>query len=50
MINYEGLFASLKMMWMGMAGLFVFAIFVMITILVMKFFMRKKEPKDIAAS
>jgi hypothetical protein len=48
MINYEGFFASLKMMWMGMAGLFVFAIFVMLTTLVLKFLTKKKEDKPSA--
>jgi hypothetical protein len=45
MINYEGFYASLKMMWMGMAGLFIFAVFVMLTTLALKFFMRKKDDK-----
>jgi hypothetical protein len=47
MINYEGFYASLKMMWMGMAGLFVFAAFVMVVIMGLKFFMQKKDnPKN----
>ncbi len=42
MINYEGFYASLKIMWMGMAGLFIFAIFVMLMVMGLKFFMRKR--------
>jgi hypothetical protein len=43
MINYEGFYASLKMMWMGMVGLFVFAGFVSFVIIALKFFMTKKD-------
>jgi hypothetical protein len=43
MINYEGFYASLKMMWMGMAGLFIFAGFVALVIIALKFFMTKKD-------
>jgi hypothetical protein len=43
MINYEGLIQSLNIMWKGMAGLFIFAIFVMLITMGLKFLMRKKE-------
>jgi hypothetical protein len=44
MVNFEGFYASLDIMWKGMAGLFIFAIFVMLFTMCLKFFMRKKAP------
>jgi hypothetical protein len=44
MINFEGFYASLNIMWKGMAALFIFAIFVMLIVMVLNFFMKKKEP------
>lgn len=44
MINFEGFYASLDIMWKGMAALFIFAIFVMLIVMALNFFMRKKEP------
>ncbi|MDR0322897.1 MAG: hypothetical protein LBI12_00450 [Treponema sp.] len=41
MINYEGLYASLDIMWKGMAGLFIFAVFIMLFTTGIKFFLRK---------
>lgn len=44
MINYEGLFASLDVMWKGMISLFVVCIFIMLTVIIIKFFMNRKKP------
>jgi hypothetical protein len=43
MINYDGFIASLDIMWKGMAGLFIFAIFVMLVTMALKFCMRKNK-------
>jgi hypothetical protein len=45
-INYDGFYASLSMMWKGMLGLFVFAIFVMFITMILKALMRKKAPPE----
>jgi hypothetical protein len=44
MINFEGFFASLDIMWKGMASLFVVCIFIMLMIMAIKFFMRRRKP------
>ena len=41
-VNWEGFYASLDIMWKGMAGLFIFAIFVMLITIGIKLLMRKK--------
>ena len=43
-INYEGLFASLEIMWKGMAGLFLVSIFIMLLVVSIKHFMPKDKP------
>ncbi|MDR1836124.1 MAG: hypothetical protein LBQ89_00530 [Treponema sp.] len=40
----DDFFASLDIMWKGMAGLFVVCIFIMLVVMAIKFFMRKKKP------
>jgi len=40
----DDFFASLDIMWKGMAGLFVVSIFIMLVVIAIKFFMRKKKP------
>jgi hypothetical protein len=42
MINTEGFMQSLQIMWKGMAGLFIFAIFVMLITMGLKAIMSKK--------
>jgi hypothetical protein len=41
MVNYDGFYASLEIMWKGMLGLFLVAIFIMALTMALKFFMRK---------
>jgi len=43
MINFEGFYASLNIMWKGMAGLFIVAISIMLIVMALKFFMRGKN-------
>jgi hypothetical protein len=43
MINFEGFYASLAIMWKGMLGLFIFAIFVMLFTMAIKFFIGRKS-------
>jgi regulatory protein YycI of two-component signal transduction system YycFG len=43
-INFEGFYASLDIMWKGMAGLFIVAILIMLIVMALKLFMRKKSP------
>ena len=42
-INFEGFYASLNIMWKGMAGLFIVAISIMLIVMALKFFMRGKN-------
>ena len=42
-INYDGFFASLDIMWKGMAGLFLVSISIMIIVMALKLVMRKKN-------
>jgi hypothetical protein len=42
-INFEGFYSSLDIMWKGMAGLFIVAISIMLIVMALKFFMRKKN-------
>ena len=44
MINFEGFYASLDIMWKGMAGLFIVSISIMLIVMALKFVMRKKFP------
>jgi len=44
MINFEGFYTSLDIMWKGMAGLFIVAISIMLIVMALKFFMRRKNP------
>jgi hypothetical protein len=44
-MNYEGFLQSLQIMWKGMLGLFIFAIFVMLITMALKFFMLRKGGK-----
>jgi len=44
MINFEGFYASLDIMWKGIAGLFIVSISIMLIVMAFKFFMRKKNP------
>jgi hypothetical protein len=44
MINFEGFYASLDIMWKGMAGLFIVSISIMLIVMALKFVMRKKNP------
>jgi len=43
-INFEGFYASLDIMWKGMAGLFIVAISIMLIVMALKFLMRKRNP------
>jgi len=43
MVNFEGFYASLDIMWKGMAGLFIVAISIMFIVMALKFFMRRKN-------
>jgi hypothetical protein len=45
MINTVDLFASLDMMWKGMAGLFAVCTFIMLLIMLISRCMRKNEEK-----
>ena len=42
-INFDGFFASLDIMWKGMAGLFIVSISIMIIVMALKFVMQKKN-------
>jgi len=44
MINFEGFYASLDIMWKGMAGLFIVSISIMLIVMALKFIMRGKNP------
>jgi len=46
-INITDLFASLDMMWKGMAGLFTVCIFVMLLTMLLSKILTPKEKKDI---
>ena len=46
MIDYEGFFASLEIMWKGMGGLFLVCIFIMLLVRAAKFFMRKDKTAE----
>jgi hypothetical protein len=46
MINYADLFATLEIMWKGMAGLFVVCGFVMLLIMLISGIMSKRERKE----
>jgi len=46
MINFDGFYASLGIMWKGMAGLFIVAISIMLIVMALKFFMRKRNPAE----
>jgi len=46
MINFEGFYASLDIMWKGMAGLFIVSISIMLIVMALKFIMRKKNPAE----
>jgi len=43
-INFNGFYASLDIMWKGMAGLFIVSVSIMIIVMALKFVMRKKNP------
>ena len=43
-INFNGFYASLDIMWKGMAGLFIVSISIMLIVMALKFVMRKKKP------
>jgi len=43
-INFEGFYESLDIMWKGMAGLFIVSISIMLIVMALKFFMRRKNP------
>jgi len=45
-INFDGFYASLDIMWKGMAGLFIVSISIMLIVMALKFFMRKKNPPE----
>jgi hypothetical protein len=45
-ININDLFASLDMMWKGMAGLFTVCIFVMLLTMLLSKILTPKEKKD----
>jgi hypothetical protein len=44
MVNFDGFYASLNIMWKGMAGLFIVSISIMLIVMSLKFVMRKKNP------
>jgi len=44
MINIDGFYASLNIMWKGMAGLFIVSIAIMLIVMALKLFMRKDKP------
>jgi hypothetical protein len=44
MINFEGFYDSLHIMWKGMAGLFIVSISIMLIVMLLKLFMRRKKP------
>jgi hypothetical protein len=44
MVNFDGFYASLDIMWKGMAGLFIVSISIMLIVMALKFVMRKKNP------
>jgi len=43
-VNFDGFYASLDIMWKGMAGLFIVAVSIMLIVMALKFVMRKKNP------
>jgi regulatory protein YycI of two-component signal transduction system YycFG len=43
MINFEGFYDSLNIMWKGMAGLFIVSISIMLIVMALKFVTRKKN-------
>jgi hypothetical protein len=45
-INFDGFYASLDIMWKGMAGLFIVSISIMLIVMALKFFMRKKNAAE----
>jgi hypothetical protein len=45
-INFDDLFASLDMMWKGMAGLFTVCIFVMLLTMLLSKILTPKDKKD----
>ena len=45
-INFTDLYASLNIMWKGMAGLFVVCIFIMALVMLLSRFMKAKGKKD----
>jgi Na+-transporting methylmalonyl-CoA/oxaloacetate decarboxylase gamma subunit len=50
-INFADLYASLNVMWKGMAGLFAVCIFIMLLImLISRFMMKKKKGPDVDKS
>jgi len=42
-INFDGFYASLDIMWKGMAGLFIVSVSIMLIVMALKFVMRKKN-------
>ncbi|MDR2575601.1 MAG: hypothetical protein LBC52_04070 [Treponema sp.] len=45
-INFDGFYASLDIMWKGMAGLFIVSVSIMLIVTALKSVMRKKNPVD----
>jgi hypothetical protein len=45
-INFEDLFASLDIMWKGMAGLFAITIFILLLVMVLSKILIPKNKKD----
>ena len=45
-INFDDLFASLDIMWKGMAGLFAITIFIILIVIVLSKILVTKEKKD----
>jgi hypothetical protein len=43
MINYEGFFVSLEIMWKGMMGLFLVCGFIMLLVMAINYFIRKDK-------
>jgi len=43
-VNFDGFYASLNIMWKGMAGLFIVSIAIMLIVMALKFITRKKNP------
>ena len=42
MVNFVDVFASLEIMWKGMAGLFLVCIFIMLLVMAIKYFLKKR--------